>query len=273
MSKLHEFSLKLRYEGGDADQNHLELYDGATSFHGFAQALQIALHAYINKEVASRATALKGATLYLRAPRQGSVLFDIISVIEKYPATTAVSATIFYDFVKYAFSKAVGFIDVQPETPYVSKLSTSDEPFFDDLAVIMEGSLQRAHRAIDEGCVEQVTLERPRSELIRFDKKTSDWVNTRDENPKEEDLVGYVTRYNSITGNGRAYIQSLHRIVPFRPAQEFAEIKRGYLTWSLHGSTTSRAKLLDFSARKIESARGEAKRLVLVDCNQSKITP
>lgn len=267
MAKIHEFGLKLRFSGGDADQHRLELYDGTNSVHGFAQALQIATHAYLNKEVVGRATALKGATLYLRAPRNGSVLFDIIAVIEKYPATVALSAPIFYDFVKYVLSRATGLLSVEPETSYVSRLGTADEPFFDDLAETLEGSLQRGHRAIDEG-ISKITLERPRSPLLTFDSQTSAWVNTRQENEKVEELQGNVTRYNSVTGNGRAYINELARIVPFRPGKDFSPLKAGYLTWSLHGNATAVPLQLKLFATKIRSANGEVKRLILSDVTQ-----
>jgi hypothetical protein len=268
ISEGRQFSLKLRYVGGTADNHQLQFYDGTTSIHGFAQALQIATHAYVNGEIVSRATALKGATLYVKAPRQGSVLFDVIAIIEKHPGVATLAAPFFYDFIKYAFCKAAGYFDVYPETKNLSEWSDRDEPFFDDLAETMEGSLQRAHRAIDEG-VNVVTLERPRSVLVEFNRSTSQWVNTRDEDKSVEDMTGNVTRYNSITGNGRAFIDKLNRVIPFRLSQDFSDLKRGYLSWSLHGSTTALPKHLLIQARQVKSASDKVKRLILVDCNQA----
>lgn len=268
--QTHQFGLKLRFEGGDADEHLLELYDGTASLHGFAQALQIATHAYLHGQVYSKATALKGATLYLKGARQGSLLTDLVARIDKYPPTVTLSASVFYDFLKFSFSKATGFLDATPETAYVQKLLERDEPFFDDLAETLEGSLQRAHRAIEEGDVETVTLERPRGEpLAVFNKQTCLWVKTREEKPDLYELTGNVTRYNSVTGNGRIYVNELHRIVPFRPAEEFPFGRRGLLSWSLHGSTTDLPKQLDIQARKVESAHGEVKRLIMVDCQQT----
>ncbi|MCW1431860.1 hypothetical protein [Novosphingobium sp. JCM 18896] len=264
MPELSKFSLKLRFSGKDIEENGLDLYDGATSFYGFSQALQIAVHAYMTGEVVSRATAMKGAEMYFGAPRRGSVLFDIITVIEQYPATSALGGAVFYDFMKTAFSKAAGYLGTKPETPAVQKLSI-DETFFDHLAETLEGSLQRAHRAIDHG-VNQVTLERPRSKLVVFNQSTSEWVNTRDENPNVEEFTGSITRYNSISGNGRAFVRELQRVLPFRPGAAFPDNKRGLLTWSLHGNTVSGEKELRFWASKIESAKGDPKRLVLADC-------
>lgn len=264
MTDLKKFGLKLRFDGETVEEKGLDLYDGAASFYGFAQALQIAVHAYMTGEVVSRATAMKGADMYFGAPRRGSVLFDIITVIEQYPATAGIAGAAFYDFMKTALSKAAGYLDTKPETPSVQKLAI-DETFFDQLAETLEGSLQRAHRAIDHG-VERVTLERPRSELVVFDRSTSLWVNTRDENPKVEEFTGNITRYNSISGNGRAYVRELQKVLPFRPGPVFPDNKRGLLTWSLHGNTVRGEKELRFWASKIESAKGDPKRLIFADC-------
>lgn len=258
-----KFPMKLRFSGREVDARGVDLYDGATSFYGFSQSLQIALHAYMTGEIVSRATALRGAEMYFAAPRRGSVLIDIVAFIEKYPVAIGVSAPIFYDFMKIAFSRATGLFTKKPDTPAIQKLNV-DETFFDQLAETLEGSLQRAHRAIDNG-VPKITLERPRAELVTFDRRSSEWVNTREENPEVEEFTGSITRYNSISGNGRAFIRGLDRILPFRPGDRFPENKRGLLSWSLHGNTTAGKKELRFWASRIESASGEAKRLILAD--------
>jgi hypothetical protein len=268
--KIHDFGIKLRFEGGDADDHLLELYDGTSSLHGFAQALQITTHAYLHGQVYSKATALKGATLYLKAARPGSLVTDLIAKIEKYPPTVSVSAGSFYDFMRLTFARATGNLDAKAETAYVQRLLENDEPFFDDLSETLEGSLQRAHRAIEKGGVDRVILERPRGEELGvFNKETCLWVNTREEKPDVFELTGNVTRYNSVTGNGRAYVNEVGRIVPFRLSEDFSFGKRGRLTWSLHGSAINVSHQLDIQARKVESSHGDVKRLILVDVNQS----
>ena len=267
MSK--EFGLKLRYEGKDANTGLLEAYDGATSIQGFTQALQIAIHGYMMHDVTSRATALKGATLYIRAPRSGSVLLSIVAVIEQYPATLGLAAPIFYDFVKFTFSRACGLFNVQPESTQLQKHFEKEEPFFDELAEQMEGSLQRGHRAIGSTAT-TVSLERPQSSLVTFNKKTKEWVTTRDLNPNVENFTGVVTRYNSVTRNGRAYINEIKKIVPFRPDDAFSKLKDGHLTWSLHGGATNVEHKLRFEAKRIEAATGEVKRILLTNCEQFK---
>lgn len=71
---LRTHKIKVKYEGGYADDHRLPLYDGTTSVLGVAQALQIAVHAYMTDEVVSRATALRGAKMFIK-PAQKVVFF------------------------------------------------------------------------------------------------------------------------------------------------------------------------------------------------------
>lgn len=94
--------LLVRHSGGDADEGMLDLYDGATSIQGFAQAIQIATHAFRTGETTSRATAMRGAKIYMKSARRGSYLTELVVLFEAYPSTStiiaATTAPPFYDF-------------------------------------------------------------------------------------------------------------------------------------------------------------------------------
>jgi hypothetical protein len=275
MATIAKHSLKLRYDGKRANNSELDLYDGATSIQGFAQALQIATHAYLNSEIVTRATAMRGAKMYMRPASKGSFLVEIVTIIEAYPAAsgvaTAIGAPVFYDFVKLVFRKATGLVVGQPDTNYMKKEIEKDEPFFDELAETLEGSLQRAHRPIGED-VDSVSIERPRSPLVTFNQKTKDWVNTREEAPRTESMTGNVTRFNSVTRNGRVFVKELGRIVPFKPDGDFPGSSLGLLTWSLHGSNLDIQKKLEREVRPVKSSSGDTKRLLLSDCKRKAAT-
>lgn len=261
--------LRARYQGGIASKGRLPLYDGTTSIHGFAQAVQIATHALLTKTIVTRATAARSADFYLLPSRSGSYLIDLIAIIEANPAVAGISAPIFYDWLKIIFIKATSRTPVAAETSKIRRWIEEDEPFLDELAETLEGSLQRAHRPIDEE-VTTVTVERPRSALLTLDSATKAWVNTRDISTGISALTGNVTRFNAITRNGRAFIDQLGRVVPFKPDGDFAMGGLQYLTWSLHGSNTGLPKALTINAREVKSASGETKRILLVDCMRNE---
>jgi hypothetical protein len=280
---LSRIPLRIQYKGGAADRNELAGYDGATSIDGITRALHIATHAYMTGETVSRATALKGASIYIRPPRQGSFIFDLIVLMEAYPATStagvALTAPVFYDFVKTAFQRAAGLLDKEPEHPHLQKMYSRKQPpplkrppaDFDVLAETLEGTLQDAHRPIrdDADGVTEISIGSPRRKLVSFNADTRDWVMTQDMSDRLEVLEGNVTRYNALSRNGRAFIDPLERVVPFRPDGDFPAADLGHLTWSLHGSNIGGRNKLDFRARKVTSASGKVKRLLLADCSRT----
>ncbi|MEM7438270.1 MAG: hypothetical protein AAF393_01635 [Pseudomonadota bacterium] len=278
MPDFKKHKIKIRFTGGIAGEHALPLYDGTTSIQGVGQALQIATHAFMTVEVVTRATALQRARFELRPARKGSFVFEVIAIIETYPAmsgiATAIGAPVFYDFLKTALKRASGDSDADPETAHLKRIYERKEPpplmrppaDLDDLAEVLEGSLQRAHRPIDghEG-IEAIEVSTPRTQLLTFDSESKDWVNTRDEALGIEVFTGNVTRFNSLSRNGRAYIEQLGRVVPIKPGPEYDVQGLPWLTWSLHGSNAGLPNKLQVRARRVSSANGRVKRLLLVD--------
>lgn len=132
MPDLAQHKIKVRYQGGMADDNSLPGYDGASSIDGITRAIHIATHAYMTGEITSRATALKGARITLKPARPGSFVFELIVLMEAYPATStaavALTAPPFYDFIKTAFRRATGWLDAEPETQHLKKVVPAKRP-------------------------------------------------------------------------------------------------------------------------------------------------
>ncbi len=278
MQKTARHKFKIKYEGGLAEESILPLYDGTASIQGVGQALQIATHAFMTGEVVSRATALRGAKFQMRPARQGSFIVEVIALIEAYPAmsgiATAISAPVFYDFIKTAFKRATGELGAEPQSAHLKKIYERIEPplhkkppaDFDELAEILEGSLQRAHRPIgNEQGVLSIEINTSRQNLVTFDEETKDWVNTQEEAVGIEVLTGNITRFNSLSRNGRAFIDQFDKVVPIRPGGDYNMGDLPLLTWSLHGSNAGLPKKLQLRARRVCSANGKVKRLLLVD--------
>lgn len=281
MEYLQKHTLRVSYRGGLASDHLLPSYDGATSIYGFSQGVAIATHAFLNSEVVSRATALKKAKIVMKPARQGSFIFELIILMEAYPATStagvALSAPVFYDFIKASFKRATGFLDAEPETTHLKKIYQRKDPpplkkppvDLDELAETLEGSLQRAHRPIgDEGTIQQIDIGSPKQKLIELNADTKDWVNTQETDARLEVFTGNVTRYNTISRNGRAFVDQLDRVVPVRPDGDFSAGDLQFLTWSLHGSNIGTRNKLEFRARRVVSASGKVKRLLLSDAQR-----
>ncbi|WP_028879222.1 hypothetical protein [Terasakiella pusilla] len=168
---MTDVKLKVRYP-----QTMLPMYDGSKSIHGIARAIQISVHGFIHYDVIHHATALRGADIYMLPSRRGSFLQELVIQITQNPEVYAagigsgVLSNACYDFLKMTFAKATGLV-ATPETPFMTKLNTKDEPFLDSVAEAMEGSLIDGHRTI-QSVGGDVTLERPKSTLATFDRDT-----------------------------------------------------------------------------------------------------
>lgn len=284
MNYKSQHKIRVQYTGGLADENALPGYDGVTSIDGITRAIHIVTHAYMTGEVVSRATALKGASIVPKPARPGSFIFDLIVLIEANPATSSVAVALtaapFYDFLKTAFRRATGLLDAEPETKHLQSLYSRKEPpplkkvpaDLDDLAEHLEGSLCDAHRPIEaDGGISEISIGSARQQLIRLDAETKDWVTTQEEAVGLEVLRGNVTRYNALSRNGRAFIDQLGKVVPFRPNGDFPAGDLAHLTWSLHGSNIGAPSKLDFRARRVSSASAKVKRLLLSDCTRAPL--
>lgn len=284
MVTLARHKLRISYNGGMADQNSLPGYDGVTSIDGITRAVHIATHAYMTGEAVSRATALKRASIVLKPARQGSFIFELLVLIEANPATSSVAAALgaapFYDFLKTSFKRATGGLDAEPENAHLKQLYERKEPpplkvppvDLDVLAETLEGSLQDAHRPLGvDGAVGAILIGSARQNLVSFDHETKDWVTTQDEAVGIETFKGNVTRYNALSRNGRMFIDQLERVVPFRPDGDFPAADLAHLTWSLHGSNIGVPSKIDLNARRVTSASGKVKRLLLSDCSRSAL--
>lgn len=229
--------------------------------------------------VVSRATALKNASIIIRPARQGSFIFDLVVLIEAHPATAAVIvAPPFYDFIKVVLKRATGLINAVPETPILKKLYKNNKPLpvkkplpdLDDLAIKLEGSLQAAHKPIGQnGTINRMDTGQPRKNLVSFDIHTGDRVNTRNESCETAIYQGNMTRYNTLSRNGRAFIDQPGRVVPVIPDGDFPAGDLENLSWSLHGSNTGDRNKLVIQARTVTSSGGHVKRLLLSGCQKA----
>lgn len=270
MAREISITLRLVYRGGDADEGRLDLYDGADSIFGFAKALQIATHAFVKGSIAKTAPSMKGARIYMQPPAAGSFIEPIQAVISD-PAFmagvgTGVVTNAFYDFLKIALGRAAGLV-FNPETPTVRRRLEKDEPFFDELADVLEGPLRDAHRTIEESGG-TVSIERPRSTLLTFDDETLDWVKTREEDEASAFRLGTVTRFNILSHNGRMFDKTENRTIPFKRGETLNGSSVLLLSKSLDDANNKLPGLLEFQVKPVRSARGVIKRFILSSCRK-----
>lgn len=242
---MSELRVKFRYENGTANDNRLDLYDGAKSLEGIARALNITIHALLNGEVRTRADAVAGAELYIRAPQNGSFVYEASIFI-----SGAISSGLVYDFIKYAFNEAIGL----NENDHRSKaLQDRIEPTIGELPAVLENALIDVHRPLLQEPKMKLLVTRPRGEvLVKFNNKTGLYLQPQTM-ALPDPIIGNVTRYNTLSRWGKLYDRSEKRVISFLLNPDLTERQRSLITWSLHESNLNREGRLYFRATAVVS--------------------
>jgi len=241
---LTEYRFKFIYSGGDAENNRLDLYDGAVSLQGIARSLAITTHAFISGEVRTHGESAPGASFFLNPPRRGSFILEATVWI-----TETVAAGLFYDFVSYTFKEAVGLENGADDQR--RSLRERIEPTIVELSEVLENPLSSVHRPIQQNTDMTLMVARPRGqELVTFDAETGKALLPTVEQLSDP-VVGNVTRYNTISRWGRFFDRSEGRVISFFLEARVTEHERSLITWSLHEANLNREGTLYLNATAI----------------------
>jgi len=269
-----KITFSIKYHDGDARNGHLDMYDAAASFQGFAKALSITAHALLNEgEIRKKGNRINGAELYIETSKRGSFEQFVTLVVTNGDAIGAsIAAAAFWDLVKWTWSKTVSKA-FDPETPFVKRLVEVEriEPFIGEMEEALEIPLEQAHRPIgkDESVV--ITVCRPRvGEVFRLDSETLKAVSLQNDSTVYENIKGNVTRYNILSGYGRFYDDELEKTVSFKLTDEVAAMQKQLLTWSMHHAQEAEGggKIL-IDARKVATSRNVIKRYMVTNIAQA----
>ena len=209
----------LQIEGNQADEGELDLVDAAAVLEGFAVSLNIVGHAFVHEnEVRNRVPVRTDFGTSLTAAKKGCFELQMdISFSEKAIAHHGSSVIVarFWDYLSLSMGVAAG-IDYDPLTPWGINLNTEEPFIFDDIASNIEKHLIDVHRPIWSTSAQTVKLVRPKvGDKLVFNRDTLDYISESNVSPDLEYLVGNVTKYNILTGRGRAYFKKYGRTVPF----------------------------------------------------------
>lgn len=267
----NEVKIKFKFDGGDADEHKLDLYDAGVAIHGLARSLAISLHAFLNDgEIRSKVNKIDGATLYISPSRKGSWEEIITIVVGSAMANNigqSVLSNAIWDFIKYTFSRATNQPAEVPNNRYTKKLLKDAESFESDISMALERPLEMMHRPLASQSKMKITITKNQTEeKIEFTQETLNYVTTNEEPKLAEGINGHVTRYNILTGNGRFYDDSINKIIPFSLDQDMPENDKKLLTQSMD----RRIKELEgngkikIDANRIVNKARQTKRYVIV---------
>lgn len=258
-----ELIVKAHYRGGDFDEGVSPLYDGVASLDGLSKFIHLNTHMLINDEVIKRATALKGAEIYRKPSRSGSFI-EVIGIVVICSAAGKIAYSQFgnqlYDLMRYTGSKITGK-DVEPTTPKIKSMTEKKKKNISRLCKVLEPSVKLMHRPIEENRDVTLNIERARSSILLFDDATCNVINEEYESDIEYDIQCNVTKMNTLSPNGRLFLDEANKTVPYRimPSVSFAE--KTCLSHSLNERQNMREGKILVDGRKTLDREGKVKAL------------
>lgn len=261
----------IRFEGQKADTGRLDLFDAAESLHGFTRVLNRIAHAFANDDAPrSKVPRPTGVATYIAGAKKGcfETFIDVEfskQTIEKIGGSVVVNN--FWDYFTYTYSLGVG-LEYEPVTPFLKRKVDRNEGNFDEIAADLEGYLAEVHRPIKSDTASTIEIVRPRvGTAITMDQATLEYVGTTLRSNLQEYWIGNVTKYNILTGYGRAYIDELGRTVPFNLLGFNEDEPPGHTSAASsmeEGSRRRGAGKRQFGGYKVTNANGAVKRLLIL---------
>jgi hypothetical protein len=214
-----ETSIQIQYEGNQADDGRINLYDAAEALKGLASSINIITQSFSNDDkVQTKVPVQKEFKTYFSAAKKGC--FDLFidvkfetKTIQKHGASVVKDK--YWDYLIEAFSASTGS-EAYNNSTFLKKLLQENEGLFDEMAIAIDSHILNVHRPISNGSAATAKIIRPYvGEKIELNIKTHHYLNTKIRDENITNLSGNVTRHSNISGLGRAYIREFKRIVPY----------------------------------------------------------
>jgi hypothetical protein len=270
MSDTKTLDVVIRYDGKTADTGQLNLFQAAESLDGIARVINVIVHAFANEgQIRGRLTAPEGAETYLSAAKKGcfeeviTIVFDADTVKKIKPSVIVGN---FWDFLTASVNAAIGR-SYNANTSMVKKIILKNETFFEELAEVLETSLQHLHRPIKSRGANSITFARPKArDAVTLDQESLIYVSAMDQEPDITYWRGNVTKYNTLTGYGRVYLDKVGETIPFK-IDKFKEniIAQRAATASMNERVNEEAGKRRIGAYAVRNSSNTLKRLTILE--------
>lgn len=283
-------NFSISYSGQIAEDHEIDFYDAAQALVGFQRSLALTIHLALNGEIITQAPSLKGASINITPPEEGSwkttatVICAILGGVYTFgtaPKDTPIGnlARSMYDYmisetlgVHVDYNTTIGqqIDELKSRHPELKKITPEK---MDSLAEKCEVAVVNMHRPIahsQSATQARITTgqgrhEKPLGPPLSF--QTYEYVvfTTRSDAPIT--LAGRVSSYNMNTYKGRIYVEEYQRPIPFelssnaRDAATIGKVTNSLSANAQHNGPSS----LTFVAFQDFSRTGRLKKLFIVE--------
>ena len=262
MGAFVELTFHANYTDGRSKFNGLDQYNGAVSLLGLSQILLIALNAFFNKEIITKAPSAKGFRVVLGRGKEGSwdqALHLVITNPEVLKVAEDLGKSGLYDLLKWAFLSGIGMAGgFTVRNRKAKKVIRELEQQNDDLHEKLDEALKRVHSPVKHQGL-TVHVMTGRQNLVTFNEGTLRYIETEVVHDKQIEIVQGVSRYNARTGTGRFIANADASSVPFYPDDKLSKASSRALVDSLAYLTRDKFVPVRALVSRVTSADGHLK--------------
>ncbi|MCE4543266.1 MULTISPECIES: hypothetical protein [unclassified Caballeronia] len=230
----------LSYEGADADQHAIDLYDVSQALIGFQRSLALTTHLLLNGEIITQAPSLRGARIYAEPAAPGS--WKMTAVVAMLGAGMFKLGTLennspighlMFSLYDYVISESLGVhVDYNKSLGTLfdeAKAKKAELPSVKEHQA--DALIEKAHRAIIEmhrpivktetathALLTGGATETGRPLKVKLSMETFEYIQETISADTPEMFEGRVSSYNSNTFKGRIYIARYGRPIAFELA-------------------------------------------------------
>lgn len=261
-----QLNFSVKYDNENELFDGLDLYWGAKSLTGVAQALLISIHSFVHQEIILQAPAAKGFRVVLGKSYLNSwdqMLTLVITDQETLHLIENLGTQALYDLLKWSLLSGVG-IKYTLQKRKAKKVMKELRTQIDDLQERLYSTMKEVHLPIkNQGLTIQVMGGR--TLLAQYDKETLSYLETEIESKEKISVDVAVSRFNTRTGWGRCIEDEDALSVPFSPVFPLTRIQKSILADNLAKLARGNFKTVKAVVSEVTSKDGLLKRYKLHD--------
>lgn len=209
--------LELTFDSGESNFHGLDLYYGADSIGGLAEAVALTTHTIVNDGFVKQTPSVKGFSLNFKNSFVGSFRQKIeleFNDEESIRVIKYIGMDAYLELLKLHLRIPMGGstkLEFRKANQWYKQMKYSDE-----LLERLKRPLERVHHPVT-GQGYKVMLSKARTPLISFDKGTSNYLSAETKSPHKKTIEVAVSRFNARRGTGRFIEEEDSESISFSP--------------------------------------------------------
>lgn len=254
--------MEITFDGGEADNHRIDLYNGSESLSGIGRAANLVAHYVATGEVRFRSPYSDRIRFYLSGTEEGSLSILIAEVSRVgSEAQNLIAKARTSKLLQRVMKRATGQAEEAALRADGIEYPAGD---IDALAEAATPGLRRAHKWIDSG-KKSITVSPDDAPKIKLNSDTKDYLETEEFSEDTDLLDVSVGALNVNARTGRVYFHNMGRTVPFWVPRDAAARTIPTLSRFLTQYAEKTGATVNIHYRRVSFADDRLKRIIIYD--------